>query len=350
VPLALWLAAFAGGVKFYDSRTTITPCVVVPPEREHQGKPGCVGESRAGAERATMSFNSLGFRDREYPAKAPAGKTRVLLLGASDSLGVGLEEADTFPRRFEAELRTRGIPAEVINASTVGYCTIQSTLRLRELLAAYSPHRLVYLIAPGKCPLFDGAWAGRVEWRDGAPLRIDRTPWPGGPAAVNSFLFARPSLYFLWLTVADQWRKIGFAGAIPFWREEAERGAGLLGPTLRYLDFMEEEARSRGGSLSLLLFPTGDFVQTLPSTYHYQVARVFSPLILNPRVRMETLISVVRAAGLELVVTPFKKAGFGIPGDQHLSREGSAEFARLAAEAYAPLWRANEAKAEARRR
>jgi lysophospholipase L1-like esterase len=67
-----------------------------------------------------IAVNRDGLRGPEIGPKRP-GRLRVLVLGDSFAFGVGVEEAQSYPRRLEALLRGRGIDAEVLNAGVPGY-------------------------------------------------------------------------------------------------------------------------------------------------------------------------------------------------------------------------------------
>ena len=86
------------------------------------------------------------------------------------SEGVIAMENDAAAKNI-GEFRSEGARVEVINAAMLGYCTIQSAFRLRELLKLYSPNLVAYQFVQGACPLFDGAWEGEVEFHGADPAR-----------------------------------------------------------------------------------------------------------------------------------------------------------------------------------
>lgn len=53
----------------------------------------------------TLEHNSLGFREREFPVRKPAGEYRVLALGDSFTYGVGVQAEDAWPRALERLLQ-----------------------------------------------------------------------------------------------------------------------------------------------------------------------------------------------------------------------------------------------------
>ncbi len=62
--------------------------------------------------------NSAGIRDSEYATVSTPGVYRILALGDSQTFGIGLELADTWPKQLEANLNQagKGKTVEVINA------------------------------------------------------------------------------------------------------------------------------------------------------------------------------------------------------------------------------------------
>lgn len=76
----------------------------------------------------TVSHNSLGLRDREYPIERSPGKKRMLVLGSSFSWGYGVEREEIYMELLESRYPNW----EIINASVSGYGTDQELLYLRE--------------------------------------------------------------------------------------------------------------------------------------------------------------------------------------------------------------------------
>jgi lysophospholipase L1-like esterase len=65
---------------------------------------------------ADTRFNSLGMRDLEHGPKRP-GTRRVLVLGDSNVVGLGVAADDIFPRRLETLLNAGGRSVEVVAAA-----------------------------------------------------------------------------------------------------------------------------------------------------------------------------------------------------------------------------------------
>ncbi len=64
----------------------------------------------------TIRTNALGFRGPEIAPDKPDGTTRILALGDSVTVGFYVNDAQTWPRMLETQLRGADTRAEVINA------------------------------------------------------------------------------------------------------------------------------------------------------------------------------------------------------------------------------------------
>jgi hypothetical protein len=112
---------------------------------ESKGRDGKAVIVRAGGERFSVSyrFNSHGFRGPDPLLPRPAGTYRILALGDSYTLGVGVHERDTFAVQLESRLNAvngdnRGDTVyEVINGGGAGYGA-------REELMSYETHSSLF--------------------------------------------------------------------------------------------------------------------------------------------------------------------------------------------------------------
>jgi lysophospholipase L1-like esterase len=109
--------------------------------------------------------NSLGLRGAELPARKPAGRMRVLVLGDSMTYGLGVEDDETFSARLE-HLDPR---LEVLNAGVPGYSTAEELLLLQELGPRLQPDLVLLMFLPNDIP--DGLrnTFSRVRVEDGLP-------------------------------------------------------------------------------------------------------------------------------------------------------------------------------------
>ena len=314
----------------YRAGYAVTPCLTIEQGREYWAKPNCAGLSEVGESKAWVQFNDVGLRGKNYPPKAPPGISRILFFGSSNTLGVGIEEEETIPRRLEAELHQRGVRVEVINAAMVGYCSIQTSFRFRELVERYSPQIILYQFTHGTCPIFDGAWEDRViKSPDGEPLRFDRTPLPIAPAALNSFIYQSPTLFFLWLTLADQVRKIKFTRKVVSASGSKEELEILSAPSLRVFSYMKEIALAHEAEFALTSFPMGISQQTVPRQMYQGLASIFARLFPKlGEIDSGMVADRYRAEGFPFLLVQFPSRRYQFPGDEHLNPEGAKIFSR----------------------
>jgi lysophospholipase L1-like esterase len=89
------------------------------------------------------SFNDMGCRDRDLPLERTAGTRRILALGDSYAMGVGVHARDVFTARLEQLLngaRSPGSPTyEVINCGVSGYSTEDELTLYERHVARYNP-------------------------------------------------------------------------------------------------------------------------------------------------------------------------------------------------------------------
>jgi lysophospholipase L1-like esterase len=98
--------------------------------------PGFEGDVSTIEYSASVRINSKGHRGPELGPKAP-NELRLLALGDSFTLGVQVEEAETFSALLEANLRASlGRPVRIINAGVDGFGTEQA-MRMAERLDAH---------------------------------------------------------------------------------------------------------------------------------------------------------------------------------------------------------------------
>jgi len=104
------------------------------PSVHYKLAPNFDGISKTWEYQTSLRTNSLGLReDKEY-GKKPPGVYRVLSLGDSFAMGVGVELEDTYVKILERllESATAGIKFEVINAGVPGYNTVQELTYFQE--------------------------------------------------------------------------------------------------------------------------------------------------------------------------------------------------------------------------
>ncbi|MEW6236255.1 MAG: GDSL-type esterase/lipase family protein [Candidatus Omnitrophota bacterium] len=94
----------------------------------------------------TIHTNSQGFRGGEEYALKSTHALRILALGDSRTYGFHVKDNETFSFVLQAELRRRGVDAEVMNVGVFGFTAMQCLANLERLLP-YKPD--IVLFAPG---------------------------------------------------------------------------------------------------------------------------------------------------------------------------------------------------------
>ena len=228
-------------------RSTLRPCVEMPTNlHEHRFLPNCKGLSRIGALEAEISFNSQAVRGPEYPPQPQAGVLRILVLGSSNVLGLGMPDLQTMPSLLQKNLsRELGRKVEVINGAVFGYSTWQSATSLRRLLRAYHPHLVIYHLSVPTYFLFDSIWENRlIKDSSGDPLAIDRSIFSdsGYFRSLNTILYRHVSIFLYLHTLHEQLRRLIFSwqlwGKSPIQQTEIFSAATVR--ALRYMNHITE--------------------------------------------------------------------------------------------------------------
>jgi len=108
---------------------------------------------------AAMQINEFGFRREEPMTQAkPAGITRVVTLGDSQTLGAGVGVNESYSAVAE---RLLGDDWEVLNAGISGFRSLNVYRLLQRRIEAFDPDIVVIDCMPFDSPRDDGALAGR---------------------------------------------------------------------------------------------------------------------------------------------------------------------------------------------
>ncbi len=91
----------------------------------------------------TLTINSRGLRDREYPLDKPAGVRRILVLGDSYAWGYGVSDDEIFTEILEQKLSLNDSKWQVLNSGVSGWGTDQQYLYLKEEGIHYEPDVVV---------------------------------------------------------------------------------------------------------------------------------------------------------------------------------------------------------------
>ncbi len=95
-----------------------------------------------------LSTNASGFRDVEHLRAKPPGVTRILVLGDSTTVGLGVPELEnTWPKRLERRLHARGHPeVQVLNLAVGGYDPEQEVALLETEGLTFDPDLVLMLV------------------------------------------------------------------------------------------------------------------------------------------------------------------------------------------------------------
>jgi hypothetical protein len=98
--------------------------------------------------------NQWGMHDKEYAMQAPAGCYRIALLGASDTMGWGVEREKDFEAVLENKLNmecaTPGTSYEILNFSVAGHLPIRQIYALENRAMLFHPNAIIYVAHSGE--------------------------------------------------------------------------------------------------------------------------------------------------------------------------------------------------------
>lgn len=110
----------------------------------------------------TFRTNALGYRGPEVDQPKPMGRFRIVVLGSSNTLGQGVDDAEAYPRRLEAwlthrlqrmartegDLASRPESVDLVNLAVSGYGPFQRLELLRIEVEALAPDLILCDASP----------------------------------------------------------------------------------------------------------------------------------------------------------------------------------------------------------
>ncbi|ETX08748.1 SGNH/GDSL hydrolase family protein [Candidatus Entotheonella palauensis] len=315
------------------------------PTLQYRLAPGFVGVSNTVEFQTHIRTNRLGLRaDREYGRKGP--KTfRMLFLGDSFTMGVGVEQDETYgevlARRLmeggRTSLQTPSPTYEVINAGVPGYNTQQALTYLRESGLALEPDLVVlgfYLgndiaenFAMPSVSVQDGYLQSGAPAQGMLPAPLRRY------LALNSHLYQLLWPYQRWLVDRSRWvrkERQRLQRRLAIYVPEPDNDTGALwDATRRQVAAMAEITRSHGVPLAVVIIP--EMVQVDPQLWH----KMIQPMASNdttyqadwPNRRLVALCHEHHLPVFDLLPV-FAQAGtdepWYLPLDGHWTRHGHA--------------------------
>jgi lysophospholipase L1-like esterase len=223
----------------------------------------------------TVRVNSLGLRDREIPYEKAAGTYRVLVLGDSQTFGVGVEAEESYPKVAERLLEAAGRKVEVINAGVPGTGTAHQLDFLERDGWRYAPDAVVVgffyndVGNNATCRLYEvkegrlaRAAAAEEEARPFREIWAQDEAQPGvmvfyAPREAPPVAAPRPSLVIRHSHLArftrERLSRIRQARAA---EREADPGARGQELTAALLDELSRQCRERGAACLVALLPS----------------------------------------------------------------------------------------------
>lgn len=302
------------------------------PSRGYRLSPGFRGEMVTPEYRTKVAINNLGMRDDADVSAAHPGTVRIVAIGDSFTMGVGVEHSETFLELAERDLQRRGSKVEILNTGVPGYGTREEIDVLAKDVDALRPDLILLCFFIGN-DLWDNARPATLHVRDGD--LVDNEPTGGTlPPALRSFLARHSHLYhLLW---PYQRLLFGNDGAD---RRGQRRALSIFGPvdgdareawaaTERYLDEFLALAASRKLPTAVVLIP--DPLQV--DRDHWQA--VTKELDLTPSAealdipnrRLTEVLERYHLPVLDLLPTlrtQLDPASLYLPVDKHWTREGN---------------------------
>jgi len=172
---------------------------VPAPHRDYKLAPNFTGVSKTADFKTTIVTNSLGLREGRELGRKSDDTFRILSIGDSFAMAVGVDADDSYARLLERALKDSisGRRVEVVNAGVPGYNTRQEGAYLVDEGLALQPDLLLLQFYVGN-DIIDNHWEPRVKAIDGY-LASGAAPAGTLPPQVRSFLERNSQLYaFVW--------------------------------------------------------------------------------------------------------------------------------------------------------
>lgn len=229
----------------------------------------------------SVSFNSVGMRDREHRVENPAGVFRVLVLGDSFMEALQVPFEASFPSVLERRLEAgAGRPVEIINASVSGWGTDDELQYLATYGMRWRPDLIVVAMTLHN-DISDNARQRFHTVRNGALIAEPRdavSPLGYALVQLKGFLATRSHAYQL-VTRVRRAREMAVeeqhlnSHVVSLFRQETDEAlAGSLRLTSLLLERIRVVAGAEASRVVLVLLPLG--VQVSDATFAQFARRV----------------------------------------------------------------------------
>ncbi len=260
-------------------------------------------------ERNAVRTNGQGWRCHEFaPPGAPVGR-RVLLLGDSITMGVGVRLEAIFAARLEEHLA----PCQVDNCALSGYEANQQVAVARRMLPLTRPDLVVYGLCQNDIREADIAQLARVQL-----VRRRRELFVALELRPVSNL-----VWNLWVTrQAHRPSRAGLqrseAGTLKRWADPGQRAR-----LQEHLRTLRDECAAAGAPLRVVVFP-----------YTFQFDRPPADPLRAPQRYLTAMLRELRIAHLDLhsALEAVQEPLYLLGDNCHLNEAGHAQVARLLAD------------------
>ncbi|MBI3315974.1 MAG: hypothetical protein HYZ87_03255 [Candidatus Omnitrophica bacterium] len=204
-----------------------------------------------------LTSDANGFRNSPSLSSGSGGEGEVVFLGDSQTVGVGVDDAETYPSQVG-----RKMGVGVLNAACYGYSNLESERLLVEILRERSPRVVVLGFFAGNDPYENFAQAGFFSGVSGR-ASAGKSLW----ANLKDYLDAHSYIYnsFIRLRRYEFFNRFlyrlglvnpALPGELVVFRKEADPKQGAFWRvTEEAITRMDEAVRQRGGRFVLLFLP-----------------------------------------------------------------------------------------------
>jgi lysophospholipase L1-like esterase len=201
------------------------------------------------------TVNSLGYRGPEWDEARQQAALRVLVVGDSCTLGMGVGDEETYSAVLERALRERGLDAAVFNAGVSGYDTVQEAAVLRRLLPVIRPHVVVVGWLPNDVIERASENLAGVQVHEGYLVEGDESKYRDWRRRIDHVGLYSSALYRFYRVWTKRLKNAAGVRRAHSW-DEVDIGPRELGYSQAPIQTMLELARAAGTRAAVLvLFP-----------------------------------------------------------------------------------------------
>lgn len=274
-----------------------------------------------------VRINSRGLRDREIPLRKPEGAYRVLVLGDSQTFGVGVEADESYPKVAERRLQAQvGPRVEVLNAGVPSTGTAHQLYYLEQEGWKYQPDAVVVgffyndISNNGACRLYEVRGGKLVRAAEVTQARPRREIWATDPGrrGVTLVREARPVQppgppFLVRHSHLARWVRERLSRIAQRGRTEEAPGARARELTGSLFNELAAQCRQRRTRLLVVLIPSREQCadRNLPD-----LSRLYGSLLTGVQEPERTVVDLVK---------PFRARGHRslyFPTDLHMTAAG----------------------------